>query len=215
MDFDWIRPRLSLLYGSGDDDPFDDRGHGLRCDLREPAVRRRRHELLDPPGRAADRRRPRRAVEPQRRAREPALVEGGGAVELHQPGHPARRARRRHGRAADAARFAERELRCTSTTPTVVEVARNQGAIDKHIGYDVSAALTWRPMMSQNIVRARLVRDAAGGRRVRRAVPGRRPGLLPAERDLQLLRQATMKTNTTSRICGCRLWWAAARACVL
>ena len=36
--------------------------------------------------------------------------------------------------------------------PTVVEVARNQGPIDKHIGYDVSAALTWRPMMSQNIV---------------------------------------------------------------
>ena len=34
----------------------------------------------------------------------------------------------------------------------VVEVARNQGPVDKHIGYDVSAALTWRPMMSQNIV---------------------------------------------------------------
>ena len=24
MDFDWIRARLSFLYGSGDDDPFDD-----------------------------------------------------------------------------------------------------------------------------------------------------------------------------------------------
>ncbi len=36
--------------------------------------------------------------------------------------------------------------------PAVLEVARNQGPIDKHIGYDVSASLIYRPMMSQNIV---------------------------------------------------------------
>jgi hypothetical protein len=34
----------------------------------------------------------------------------------------------------------------------IIEVARNQADIDKHIGYDVSASLTWRPLMSQNIV---------------------------------------------------------------
>jgi hypothetical protein len=34
----------------------------------------------------------------------------------------------------------------------VVEAARNQGSIDKHVGYDVSASLVWRPLMSQNIV---------------------------------------------------------------
>ena len=27
-DFDWIRPRLSLAYASGDDDPFDDKSNG-------------------------------------------------------------------------------------------------------------------------------------------------------------------------------------------
>jgi hypothetical protein len=37
-------------------------------------------------------------------------------------------------------------------TTEVVEVARNQANIDKHIGYDLSASLIWRPLMSQNIV---------------------------------------------------------------
>ena len=67
-DFDWVRLRLTALYASGDRDPFDGKAHGLRRDPREPAVRRRRHELLDPPGGAARRRRRRRALEPERRA---------------------------------------------------------------------------------------------------------------------------------------------------
>ena len=33
-----------------------------------------------------------------------------------------------------------------------VEAARNQSDIDDHIGYDLSVALTYRPLMSQNIV---------------------------------------------------------------
>src|SRR5262249_28946091 len=34
----------------------------------------------------------------------------------------------------------------------VLEVARNQGSIDSSIGQDVSVSLTYRPMMTQNIV---------------------------------------------------------------
>jgi hypothetical protein len=34
----------------------------------------------------------------------------------------------------------------------VLEAARNQGAIDEAIGWDLSAALIWRPFMQQNIV---------------------------------------------------------------
>jgi len=34
----------------------------------------------------------------------------------------------------------------------VLEAARNQADIDDHIGHDVSASLTYRPLMSQNIV---------------------------------------------------------------
>ncbi|MGH8539100.1 MAG: hypothetical protein ACRETW_01165, partial [Stenotrophobium sp.] len=34
----------------------------------------------------------------------------------------------------------------------VLEAARNQGDINREIGYDLSAALIWRPLMTQNIV---------------------------------------------------------------
>src|SRR5512145_770679 len=36
MDFDWIRPRISVLYGSGDDDPFDDRATGFDAIFENP-----------------------------------------------------------------------------------------------------------------------------------------------------------------------------------
>ena len=36
MDFDWIRPRLSFLYGSGDDDPFDDKSTGFDAIFENP-----------------------------------------------------------------------------------------------------------------------------------------------------------------------------------
>ena len=57
-DFDWIRVLGLGLYASGDDDPFDDSDERLRRHLREPAVRRLRHQLLDPPDHPARRRRP-------------------------------------------------------------------------------------------------------------------------------------------------------------
>jgi hypothetical protein len=37
-------------------------------------------------------------------------------------------------------------------TTQPIEVVRQQANVDKHIGYDLSASLTWRPLMSQNIV---------------------------------------------------------------
>lgn len=33
-----------------------------------------------------------------------------------------------------------------------LEVLRNQGTIDEEIGWDISAALIWRPLFIQNIV---------------------------------------------------------------
>src|SRR5690606_18062569 len=35
---------------------------------------------------------------------------------------------------------------------TVLQVLRTQGRIERQIGYDISASLIWRPLMSQNIV---------------------------------------------------------------
>ena len=61
MDFDWIRPRLSVAYASGDNNPYDNKSHRFRFRIRESDFRRRRYELLDQPGHSADRRRRRRA----------------------------------------------------------------------------------------------------------------------------------------------------------
>ena len=46
-----------------------------------------------------------------------------------------------------------------SKTDAVLEAARNQGAINKSIGSDVSIAITYRPLTSQNII----LRVAASG----------------------------------------------------
>jgi hypothetical protein len=37
-------------------------------------------------------------------------------------------------------------------TTEPIEVVRQQANVGRHIGYDLSASLTWRPLMSQNIV---------------------------------------------------------------
>ena len=53
------RARCSALYASGDSNPLRQHGNRLRRDLREPDLRRRRHQLLDPPVDPVRRRRPR------------------------------------------------------------------------------------------------------------------------------------------------------------
>ena len=58
-DFNWMRFRGAGLFASGDGDPYDDTEARLRRDLREPDLRRRRHQLLDPPDHPLRRRRPR------------------------------------------------------------------------------------------------------------------------------------------------------------
>ena len=52
---------------------------------------------------------------------------------------------------AEAARVANVNYLCFDDTDGARSRAQ-PGPIDKHIGYDVSVALTWRPLMSQNIV---------------------------------------------------------------
>ena len=198
MDFDWIRPRISLLYGSGDDDPFDDEATGFDAIFENPQFA---------------------GADTSYWIRQAVPLIGGGRVALSSRNGVLNslRSSKEEGQSnftnpgillaglgVDMDVLPTLRVSLNANTlyfddPTVVEVARNQGPIDKHIGYDVSASLTWRPMMSQNIVRARFVRDAAGGRRVRCAVPGRRPGLLPAERDLQLTEaSATMNKQKNS-----------------
>jgi len=151
MDFDWIRPRLSLLYASGDDDPFDDEANGFDAVVENPqfagadtsyAIRQSvplvgggrvalstRNGILNDLRSSKD--------EGQSNFTNPGTMLAGLGVDLDLM--PTLRLTFN----ANTVYFAETE---------VLEVARNQGKIDKHMGYDVSASLTWRPLMSQNIV---------------------------------------------------------------
>jgi hypothetical protein len=151
MDFDWIRPRLSVVYGSGDDDPFDDRATGFDAIFENPQIA---------------------GADTSYWIRQAVPLIGGGRVALS--GRNGVLASLRSSKDEGQSNFTNPgillaglgvdmdllpTLRISFNANTlyfneteVLEVARNQGPIDKHIGYDVSAALTWRPMMSQNIV---------------------------------------------------------------
>jgi len=151
MDFDWIRPRLSLLYASGDDDPFDDKATGFDAVQENPQfagadtsywIRQAvpligggrvalsaRNGVLNSLRSSKD--------EGQSNFTNPGTILGGIGVDMDVL--PTLRVSLN----ANTLYFVDTE---------VLEVVRNQGNIDKHIGYDVSASLIWRPLMSQNIV---------------------------------------------------------------
>jgi hypothetical protein len=151
MDFDWIRPRLSVLYGSGDDDPFDDRATGFDAIFENPQFA---------------------GADTSYWIRQAVPLIGGGRVALSGRNGVLNslRASKDEGQSnftnpgvllaglgVDLDLLPSLRLSLNANTlyfddPTVVEVARNQADIDRHIGYDLSASVIWRPLMSQNIV---------------------------------------------------------------
>ncbi len=151
IDFDWIRPRISLVYGSGDDDPFDDRATGFDAIFENPQIAGadtsywiRQAVPLIGGGRVALS--PRNGVlaslrsskeEGQSNFTNPGIMLAGLGVDMDL---------------LPTVRLTLNANTLYFDDTAVLEVARNQGPIDKHIGYDVSASFTWRPMMSQNIV---------------------------------------------------------------
>lgn len=158
MDFDWLRPRLSLLWASGDDEPFDDRATGFDAIFENPQFAGADTSFVI-------------------RQNVP-FIGGGGVALMGRNGIlPSLRASKEQGQSnfinpglmmlgvgADADLYPELRLslnwnylRFDSTA--VLEALRQQGDIDKALGQDVSVSLTWRPFMSQNIV----VRLSAAG----------------------------------------------------
>ena len=151
MDFDWIRPRLSLLYGSGDDDPFDDRATGFDAIVENPQFA---------------------GADSSYWIRQAVPLVGGGRVALSGRNGVLNslRSSKEEGQSnftnpgvvliglgADLDLLPELRLSFNANDlyfddTAVVEVARNQGDIDRHIGLDFSAAVIYRPLMSQNIV---------------------------------------------------------------
>lgn len=151
MDFDWIRPRISFLCGSGDDDPFDDKATGFDAIFENPQFA---------------------GADSSYWIRQAVPLIGGGRVGLSGRNGilNSLRSSKEEGQSnftnpgivllgAGVDMDVLPELRLSLNLndlyfddTTVLEVARNQGGIDKHIGLDFSASLIYRPFMSQNIV---------------------------------------------------------------
>jgi hypothetical protein len=151
MDFDWFRARLSLLYGSGDDDPFDDKAEGFDAIFENPVFA---------------------GADTSYWIRQSVPLVGGGRIAIQTRNGVLNnfRSSKDEGQSnftnpgiALAGLGADMDLMpqlrvsfnanyISFAESAVVEVARNAGPVDREIGYDLSVALTWRPLFIQNIV---------------------------------------------------------------
>lgn len=151
VDFDWTRVRLSALYGSGEDDPFDDEANGFDAIFENPIFA---------------------GADTNFWIRQAVPLVGGGVVALSARNGVLNSLRhsKEHGQsnftnpgivlAGLGADFdLTPELRLSTNgnylafdRTAVLELARNQGDIARDIGFDLSAALIWRPYFSQNVI---------------------------------------------------------------
>ena len=151
FDMDWLRFRGSFLYGSGDDDPFDDKATGFDAIFENPVFA---------------------GSDTSYWLRQSVPLIGGGRVALSTRNGLLNnlRSSKEQGQSnftnpgmiligigADAdllpslrLSFNYNYMRFDHTE--VLETVRNQGSIDEEIGHDISASLIWRPLVTQNIV---------------------------------------------------------------
>ncbi|HSN21942.1 MAG TPA: hypothetical protein VLS49_14770 [Usitatibacter sp.] len=150
-DIDWLRVRLNALFQSGDKDPFDGKATGFDAILENPQFA---------------------GAETSFWIRQAVPLTGGGGVTLSGRNGVLASLRSSKdqgqsnfvnpglvllGAGADADLTPElrvignvSHLRFADTT--VLGVLRNQAPPASEIGWDVSAAVQWRPFMSQNVV---------------------------------------------------------------
>jgi hypothetical protein len=150
-DFSWVRLRLSALFQSADRDPFDGKATGFDAILENPQFA---------------------GADTSFWIRQAVPLIGGGGVALS--GRNGVLASLRSSKDQGQSNFVNPglallnagadldvlpELRVIANVShlsfvntTVLGVLRNQAAPSRDIGWDVSAALQWRPFMSQNVV---------------------------------------------------------------
>jgi len=150
-DYDWMRARFSFVYGSGDEDPYDDKSTGFDAIVENPLIA---------------------GADTSYWIRQPVANIGGGGVTLS--GRNGLLNSLRSSKDQGQSNFTNPgilllgagmdfdilpELRISWNAnhiwfdkTEVLEAARNQGPIDKDIGWDLSVASIYRPYMSQNIV---------------------------------------------------------------
>ncbi|MCM2326871.1 MAG: hypothetical protein NDI88_03175 [Lysobacter sp.] len=150
-DFSWVRLRLNALAASGDRDPFDGKATGFDAILENPQFAGADTSFWI-----------RQAV---------PLVGGGGVALSGRNGVlPSLRSSKDQGQSnfvnpglwlagvgADADLLPELRVSANLSylrfqDTTVLGVLRNQAPPDREIGWDVSAAVQYRPFMSQNVV---------------------------------------------------------------
>jgi hypothetical protein len=150
-DFDWIRLKASFLHASGDDDPFDDNANGFDAIFENPQFAGGETSFF---------------------IRQNVPLIGGGKIALSTRNGvlPNLRSSKEHGQSnftnpgltllgvgADLDLTPQTRLsfnlnQLWFAETEVLEVARNQAGIGKNIGQDISAALIWRPLATQNVV---------------------------------------------------------------
>jgi len=151
MDFDWIRVRASALYGSGDDDPFDDTSEGFDAIFENPIFA---------------------GYDTSYWIRQAIPFIGGGGAQLTGRNSVLNSLRSSkklgqsnftnpgvelYGLGADFDILPELRLSTNFNKlffedTASLETARNQGRVDSDIGWDLSAAFIYRPFFTQNIV---------------------------------------------------------------
>jgi len=151
IDFDWYRLRATVVYASGDDDPFDDRATGFDAILENPLIA---------------------GADTSFWIRQAIPFIGGGKVALSGQNGLLNSLRASKGQGQS--NFTNPGLSLVGLgadldlTPrlrlsinlnqlwfnetAVLEASRNQSGISKNIGLDASLSLTYRPLISQNII---------------------------------------------------------------
>jgi hypothetical protein len=150
-DYDWLRPRLSFLYASGDHDPYDTRATGFDAIAENPQFAGADTSLW---------------------IRQSVPLVGGGGISLSGRNGVLNslRSSQEEGQSnftnpgtvlvgAGVDMDVLPELRVSLNVnhlafadTAVLAAARNQAPPPAEIGTDVSLAVTWRPLLSQNIV---------------------------------------------------------------
>ncbi len=151
IDFDWVRLRLSGLYASGDNDPYDGTDTGFDAIFENPQFA---------------------GADTSYFIRQAVPLIGGGFVQLSGRNGilPNLRSSKEQGQSnftnpgltlvgtgADFDILPELRLSLNANylrfnETEVLEAVRQQDQIDNEIGWDLSAAIIWRPFNTQNVV---------------------------------------------------------------